>query len=126
MLFMFKKSLLSQTILSTILSLAITQNSFAAGNTHMQLPGKFDAKTNQFWWPDQLDLSSLRDHDPRSNPYSNFYDEDFEYSEAFEELDLEEVKSDINEVLTTSQEWWPADFGNYGPFFIRLSWHSAG
>jgi catalase-peroxidase len=123
---MFKKSLLSQTILSTILSLAITQNSFAAGNTHMQLPGKFDAKTNQFWWPDQLDLSSLRDHDPRSNPYSDFYDEDFEYSEAFEALDLEEVKSDINEVLTTSQEWWPADFGNYGPFFIRLSWHSAG
>ena len=123
---MLKNSLLSQTILSTILAITITQNSFAATNTHMQLPGKFDAKTNQFWWPDQLDLSSLRDHDARSNPYSYFYDEDFQYSEAFEELDLEAVKSDINNVLTTSQEWWPADFGNYGPFFIRLSWHSAG
>jgi catalase-peroxidase len=123
---MLKKSLLSKTILSTILSLAITQNSFSAGNTHMQLPGKFDAKTNQFWWPDQLDLSSLRDHDPRSNPYSNYYDENFKYSEAFTTLNLEEVKADINEVLTTSQDWWPADFGNYGPFFIRLSWHSAG
>ncbi len=123
---MLKKSLLSKTILSTILSLAITQNSFSAGNTHIQLPGKFDAKTNQFWWPDQLDLSSLRDHDPRSNPYSNYYDENFKYSEAFTTLNLEEVKADINEVLTTSQDWWPADFGNYGPFFIRLSWHSAG
>ena len=80
------------------------------------------AKSNQFWWPDQLDLSSLRDHDKRSNPLG----EDFDYPTAFNALDLNAVKGDIDALLTTSQDWWPADFGNYGPFFIRMSWHSAG
>ncbi|TMP38823.1 catalase/peroxidase HPI [Pseudoalteromonas citrea] len=80
------------------------------------------AKSNQFWWPDQLDLSALRDHDLRSNPLGN----DFDYATAFKSLDLAKVKSDIETVLTTSQDWWPADFGNYGPFFIRMTWHSAG
>lgn len=80
------------------------------------------AKTNQFWWPDQLDLSPLRDHDVRSNPLG----EDFNYAKAFKKLDLDAVKKDIDTLLTTSQDWWPADFGNYGPFFIRMSWHSAG
>ena len=77
---------------------------------------------NQFWWPDQLDLSSLRDHDGRSSPLP----ENFDYKKAFLSLDLNKLKSDINNVLTSSQDWWPADFGNYGPFFIRMSWHSAG
>ena len=80
------------------------------------------AKTNQFWWPDQLDLSQLRDHDSRSNPYGA----DFDYAKAFSELDYDAAKKDIDKLLTTSQDWWPADFGNYGPFFIRMTWHSAG
>ena len=77
---------------------------------------------NKFWWPDQLDLSVLRAHDPRSNPLG----EDFDYAKAFASLDLNAVKNDIRQVLTTSQDWWPADYGNYGPFFIRMAWHSAG
>ena len=80
------------------------------------------AKTNQYWWPQQLNLASLRDHDDRSNPLGA----DFDYAEAFNTLDLAQVKSDIDKVLTDSQPWWPADWGNYGPFFIRMSWHSAG
>jgi catalase-peroxidase len=79
-------------------------------------------KTNSFWWPDQLDLSPLRDHDIRSNPLG----ESFSYAQAFNSLDLSAVKQDINAVLTESQDWWPADYGNYGPFFIRMTWHSAG
>jgi catalase-peroxidase len=80
------------------------------------------AKTNQFWWPEQLNLSSLRDHDPSANPLG----EDFDYAKAFNALNLTAVKADISVLLTNSQDWWPADFGNYGPFFIRLAWHSAG
>jgi len=81
-----------------------------------------EAKSNQFWWPDQLDLSPLRDQDVSSNPY----DEDFDYGAEFATLDLNEVKEDIRDVLTDSQDWWPADWGHYGPFFIRMAWHSAG
>jgi len=79
-------------------------------------------KTNQFWWPENLDLSALRDHGPESNPMG----QDFSYAEAFSSLDLDAVKTDIDAVLRTSQDWWPADYGNYGPFFIRMAWHSAG
>ena len=79
-------------------------------------------RSNQFWWPDQLDLSPLRQHGAESNPLGT----DFDYAKAFATLDLEAVKKDIKQVLTTSQDWWPADYGNYGPFFIRMAWHGAG
>ncbi|WP_439651246.1 catalase/peroxidase HPI [Neiella litorisoli] len=80
------------------------------------------AKPNLFWWPDQIDLSSLRDHDSRSNPLG----EDFDYKEAFAQLDMAALKKDINTVLTDSKDWWPADWGHYGPLFIRMTWHAAG
>jgi catalase-peroxidase len=81
-----------------------------------------EPKSNQFWWPDQLDLSPLRQHGVESNPMGA----DFNYAEEFATLNLDDVKKDIGAVLTDSQDWWPADFGNYGPFFIRMAWHSAG
>jgi len=74
------------------------------------------------WWPDHLDLTPLRQHDARSNPLGG----DFDYPNAFATLDLQAVKADIKKTLTTSQDWWPADYGNYGPFFIRMAWHGAG
>jgi catalase-peroxidase len=78
--------------------------------------------TNQDWWPNQLDLEVLHTHSPLATPLGG----DFDYAEAFGSLDVEEVKRDVFEVMTTSQEWWPADYGHYGPLFIRLSWHAAG
>ena len=81
-----------------------------------------EPRPNQFWWPDQLDLSPLRQHAAESNPLG----EEFDYAKAFASLDLDAVKQDIKKVLATSQDWWPADYGNYGPFFIRMAWHGAG
>jgi catalase-peroxidase len=78
--------------------------------------------SNQDWWPNVLDLSPLRQHDAGANPYGA----DFDYAAEFKTLDLAAVKQDIGKVLTTPQPWWPADYGNYGPFFIRMAWHSAG
>jgi catalase-peroxidase len=83
-------------------------------------PGR--PRTNQDWWPNQLNLQVLHQHSPRSNPLG----EDYDYAEAFASLDVEALKRDVFEVMTTSQEWWPADFGHYGGLFIRLSWHAAG
>jgi len=80
------------------------------------------ARSNQFWWPKQLDLSPLRQHATSSNPLG----EDFDYAKAFATLDVNAVKADIKKVLSTSQDWWPADYGSYGPFFIRMAWHGAG
>ncbi|MEM9402359.1 MAG: catalase/peroxidase HPI [Pseudomonadota bacterium] len=81
-----------------------------------------EPKSNQFWWPDSIDLSPLRDHSDASNPMGD----DFNYAEEFAKVDLDALKKDIEFVLTDSQAWWPADWGNYGPFFIRMAWHSAG
>ncbi len=78
--------------------------------------------TNQDWWPNQLDLSVLHQHSPKSNPMG----EDYDYAEEFKTLDLDALKQDIIDVMTTSQEWWPADYGHYGPLFIRMTWHAAG
>ena len=81
-----------------------------------------DPKPKQFWWPDQLDLAPLRQHAVESNPQGA----QFDYAKAFATLDLKAVKQDIAKALTTSQAWWPADYGHYGPFFIRMAWHAAG
>ncbi|MFN3490117.1 MAG: catalase/peroxidase HPI, partial [Emticicia sp.] len=77
---------------------------------------------NRDWWPNQLNLNILRQHSSLSNPMG----EDFNYAEEFKSLDLATLKSEIYELMTTSQDWWPADYGHYGPFFIRMAWHSAG
>jgi len=85
-------------------------------------PKRTPPRTNRDWWPDQMDLSILRTHSPRSDPMG----EDFSYARAFEALDVEALKRDVIGVMTTSQDWWPADYGHYGPFFIRMTWHAAG
>lgn len=74
------------------------------------------------WWPNRLNLNILRQHSPFSNPM----DEDFNYAEEFKKLNLEELKKDLTELMTDSKDWWPADFGHYGPLFVRMTWHSAG
>jgi catalase-peroxidase len=83
---------------------------------------KAGGMSNRDWWPTRLDLTPLRQHETLSNPYGADYD----YVKEFNSLDLDAVKADIRKVLTTSQSWWPADYGHYGPFFIRMAWHSAG
>ncbi len=80
------------------------------------------ALSNRDWWPNQLNLQILHQHSPLSNPMGK----DFNYADEFKTLDLDELKKDINELMTTSQDWWPADYGHYGPLFIRMAWHSAG
>ena len=78
--------------------------------------------TNQEWWPNALNLSLLHQHDKKSDPM----DEDFDYAEAFKKLDYDALKKDLTDLMTDSQEWWPADYGHYGGFFVRMTWHAAG
>ncbi len=81
-----------------------------------------EARSNQDWWPNQLNLKALRQDSPQSDPMG----ENFDYAKEFKSLDLDAVKKDIFELMTTSQDWWPADYGHYGPLFIRMTWHAAG
>ncbi len=112
----------ARNLLVTVVTAGLLAVSFFTVAFADPTSNKEEAKSNQFWWPDQLDLKPLRAHDVASNPYG----EGFNYAKEFQSLDLEALKKDINDVLTTSQDWWPADYGNYGPFFIRMAWHSAG
>ena len=79
-------------------------------------------RTNRDWWPNQLPLRILHQHSPKSDPMG----QDFDYAAEFEKLDFAALKQDLRALMTDSQDWWPADFGHYGPFFIRMAWHSAG
>src|SRR5580692_734736 len=81
-----------------------------------------EGRSNRDWWPNQLDLKVLQQNPPMANPMG----EDFNYAEEFKTLDLDALRRDVNAVMTTSQDWWPADYGHYGPLFIRMAWHSAG
>jgi catalase-peroxidase len=83
---------------------------------------RFSTRSNRDWWPNQLNLRILAQHSEKSNPMGR----DFDYREEFKKLDLEALKQDIFKVMTTSQDWWPADWGHYGPLFIRMAWHAAG
>ena len=109
---MRRRSLPVLIAMSLAILMAPTAVAFAAG----------DAKSTQFWWPDQLSLAPLRQHADESDPMGK----DFNYAEAFNELDIDAVKADITAIMTSSQAWWPSDYGHYGPFFIRMAWHSAG
>ncbi|GAC13047.1 catalase/peroxidase HPI [Aliiglaciecola lipolytica] len=109
---MLKSKLPVLTALSLVFS-AFSATQISAAETQQNM---------HFWWPDKLNLQPLRQQDPRSNPYG----EDFNYAEAFKTLDLDAVRKDIKDVLTNSQPWWPADYGHYGPFFVRMAWHSTG
>lgn len=110
---MLKKALPIAAAISVALStMVISSTALAVG----------EAKTNQFWWPEQLNLSPLRQHGVESNPYG----EQFNYAQEFSSLDITKLKKDIQTTLTDSKTWWPADWGHYGPLMIRMAWHSAG
>jgi len=110
---MLKKSLPMAIAISVAISTMAMSSAALAEN---------GAKTNQFWWPEKLNLSPLRQHGVESNPYG----EQFNYAKEFAKLDLTQLKKDIQTTLTDSKAWWPADWGHYGPLMIRMAWHSAG
>ncbi|TMM43145.1 catalase/peroxidase HPI [Colwellia ponticola] len=110
---MLKRALPIATAISVALSVIVLPTPALANS---------EAKTNQFWWPEQLNLSPLRQHGAESNPYG----EQYNYAKEFAKIDLTQLKKDIQTTLTDSKAWWPADWGHYGPLMIRMAWHSAG
>ena len=111
--------MLTKKLFSLLTACTITMTALAPVSA---LAAASMAPSNQFWWPQKLNLESLRAHDVKSNPYGG----NFNYAEAFKSVDLKALKADIEKVLTTSQDWWPADWGHYGGLMIRMAWHSAG
>ena len=111
-------------LVAVLFGVSISQLAFAQDYHHAQknVPAPMPTVTNQFWWPERLDLAPLRQHSEKSNPM----DEKYDYSKAYKKLDIKAVKSDVQKLMKSSQDWWPADYGHYGPFFIRMAWHSTG
>jgi catalase-peroxidase len=107
-----------------LLALALSQSGHAQDYHHgsKHVPASTPTVTNQFWWPERLDLTPLRQHSEKSNPMGEKYN----YFSEFKKLDINAVKSDVEKLMKSSQEWWPADYGHYGPFFVRMAWHSTG
>src|SRR5210317_2571380 len=105
---MFKQTVRLLTAIAVVAAPLVSSTAVAQG----------EPKSNQFWWPEQLDLGPLRQHGVESNPMGD----DFDYAEEFASVDLAALKKDIEAIMTTSQDWWPADYGHYGPFFIRMAW----
>jgi catalase-peroxidase len=110
---MIRKSITALLATATLVAAAATPGTATAAGMNT---------SNQFWWPERLDLAPLRQHAPASNPMGA----EFNYAAEFQKLDLVAVKKDIEALMRNSQDWWPADYGHYGPFFIRMAWHSAG
>lgn len=123
---MYKKTKTNFTTLAVSVSLVLSAGCSVVDNAtkktaHADVP-RHTATSNQFWWPDKLNLDQLRAHDSSSNPYGD----DFNYTKAFNSVDMKALKADIEKTLTTSQDWWPADWGHYGGLMIRSAWHSSG
>lgn len=119
---MFKQKLSSSMLLAFALTVGCASGHKGMSDAHKKQYAKGEPRPVSFWWPERLDLSPIRQHSVESNPFG----EKFDYAKAFSKLDLDAVKEDIKKTLTTSQDWWPADWGHYGPFFIRMAWHSSG
>ena len=113
-----KKSIAALSILATLASCSTGEHGMHGHDKYKT----GETIPNSFWWPNEIDLKPLREHSTESNPYG----EKFDYAKEFSKLNLDAVKADLRKVLTNSQKWWPADWGHYGPFFIRMAWHSAG